>query len=72
MDVDGFRDTMLSFLFLRYLSDNYETAHNSRKWGDGGQSDAGDFDSQSFAAKIADRLIRSDNVAVAHGQPDGW
>ena len=54
------------------LSDNYETAHNSRKRGDGGKSDAGDFDSQSFAAKIADRLIRSDNVAVAHGQPDGW
>ena len=26
MDSDDFRDYMLSFLFLRYLSDNYETA----------------------------------------------
>jgi type I restriction enzyme M protein len=26
MDADDFRDYMLSFLFLRYLSDNYETA----------------------------------------------
>jgi len=25
MNVDDFRDHMLSFLFLRYLSDNYET-----------------------------------------------
>ena len=26
MDADDFRDYMLSFLFLRYLSDNYEKA----------------------------------------------
>lgn len=26
MDADDFRDYMLSFLFLRYLSDNYEAA----------------------------------------------
>ena len=26
MDADDFRDYMLSFLFLRYLSDNYEQA----------------------------------------------
>ena len=26
MDADDFRDYMLSFLFLRYLSDNSETA----------------------------------------------
>jgi type I restriction enzyme M protein len=26
MDPDDFRDYMLSFLFLRYLSDNYEQA----------------------------------------------
>ena len=26
MDADDFRDYMLSFLFLRYLSNNYETA----------------------------------------------
>ncbi|MEX1115104.1 MAG: type I restriction-modification system subunit M N-terminal domain-containing protein, partial [Akkermansiaceae bacterium] len=26
MDADDFHDYMLSFLFLRYLSDNYETA----------------------------------------------
>ncbi len=28
MDADDFRDYMLSFLFLRYLSDNYETTAN--------------------------------------------
>jgi type I restriction enzyme M protein len=28
MDADDFRDYILSFLFLRYLSDNYETAAN--------------------------------------------
>ena len=26
MNADDFRDYMLSFLFLRYLSDNYETS----------------------------------------------
>ena len=26
MNADDFRDYMLSFLFLRYLSDNYEAA----------------------------------------------
>jgi type I restriction enzyme M protein len=26
MDADDFRDYMLVFIFLRYLSDNYETA----------------------------------------------
>src|SRR3954451_6289723 len=26
MNADGFRDYMLAFLFLRYLSDNYEAA----------------------------------------------
>ncbi len=26
MNADDFRDYMLSFLFLRYLSDNYEDA----------------------------------------------
>jgi type I restriction enzyme M protein len=31
MDADDFRDYMLSFLFLRYLSDNYETARR-RSW----------------------------------------
>ena len=28
MNADDFRDYMLSFLFLRYLSDNYELAAN--------------------------------------------
>ncbi len=27
MNADDFRDYMLSFLFLRYLSDNYEQAY---------------------------------------------
>jgi hypothetical protein len=31
MDADDFRDYMLSFLFLRYLSDNYEAAAR-RSW----------------------------------------
>ena len=32
MDADDFRDYMLSFLFLRYLSDNYETAAKHNKF----------------------------------------
>lgn len=34
MDADDFRDYMLSFLFLRYLSDNYETAAKKELGGD--------------------------------------
>ena len=34
MDADDFRDYMLSFLFLRYLSDNYETAARKELGGD--------------------------------------
>ncbi|OYY74868.1 MAG: type I restriction-modification system subunit M [Gammaproteobacteria bacterium 28-57-27] len=34
MDADDFRDYMLSFLFLRYLSDNYETAAQKELGGD--------------------------------------
>ena len=30
MNADDFRDYMLSFLFLRYLSDNYENAAKKR------------------------------------------
>ncbi len=40
MNADDFRDYMLSFLLLRYLSDNYETAAKKelgrdypKKWG---------------------------------------
>lgn len=29
MDADDFRNSMLSFLFLRYLSDNHRTARNT-------------------------------------------
>jgi type I restriction enzyme M protein len=29
MDADDFHDSLLSFLFLRYLSDNYGTARNT-------------------------------------------
>lgn len=32
MNADDFRDYMLSFLFLRYLSDNYEAAAKERTW----------------------------------------
>lgn len=33
MNADDFRDYMLSFLFLRYLSDNYEqAARGSHRW----------------------------------------
>ena len=34
MNADDFRDYMLSFLFLRYLSDNYETAAKKELGGD--------------------------------------
>jgi type I restriction enzyme M protein len=33
MNADDFRDYMLSFLFLRYLSDNYEAAAQRKNWG---------------------------------------
>jgi type I restriction enzyme M protein len=31
MNADDFRDYMLSFLFLRYLSDNYEALKNHQE-----------------------------------------
>ena len=34
MNADDFRDYMLSFLFLRYLSDNYEAAAQKELGGD--------------------------------------
>ena len=34
MNADDFRDYMLSFLFLRYLSDNYEEAVKKELGGD--------------------------------------
>jgi type I restriction enzyme M protein len=42
MDADDFRDYMLSFLFLRYLSDNYETAAKKELGRDYPQLDTGD------------------------------
>ena len=32
MNADDFRDYMLAFLFLRYLSDNYEKAAQKDSW----------------------------------------
>ncbi len=40
MNADDFRDYMLSFLFLRYLSDNYETAARRELGGDYPADDA--------------------------------
>ncbi len=40
MDADDFRDYMLSFLFLRYLSDNYEAAAQKELGSDYPQPDA--------------------------------
>jgi type I restriction enzyme M protein len=42
MNADDFRDYMLSFLFLRYLSDNYETAAHKELGLDYPKLDAGD------------------------------
>ncbi|SNX60585.1 type I restriction enzyme M protein [Nitrosomonas ureae] len=42
MNADDFRDYMLSFLFLRYLSDNYETAAQKELGPDYPQLEAGD------------------------------
>ncbi|TAJ93825.1 MAG: type I restriction-modification system subunit M [Gammaproteobacteria bacterium] len=42
MNADDFRDYMLSFLFLRYLSDNYETAARKELGPDYPKLDAGD------------------------------
>ena len=41
MNADGFRDYMLSFLFLRYLSDNYEEAAQKELGADWPQPDNG-------------------------------
>src|ERR1700749_315782 len=41
MNADDFRDYMLSFLFLRYLSDNYEQAAQKELGGDYPKSDTG-------------------------------
>ena len=42
MNADDFRDYMLSFLFLRYLSDNYEPAAQKELGPDYPKLDAGD------------------------------
>ncbi|MGK5095469.1 type I restriction-modification system subunit M [Deltaproteobacteria bacterium TL4] len=42
MNADDFRDYMLSFLFLRYLSDNYETAAKKELGSDYPKLEAGD------------------------------
>lgn len=42
MNADDFRDYMLSFLFLRYLSDNYETAGHKELGPDYPRLDASD------------------------------
>lgn len=42
MNADDFRDYMLSFLFLRYLSDNYETAAKKELGNDYPTSEKGD------------------------------
>ena len=42
MNADDFRDYMLSFLFLRYLSDNYETAAQKELGADYPKLEAGD------------------------------
>src|SRR5436309_11425273 len=42
MNADDFRDYMLSFLFLRYLSDNYETAAKKELGKDYPKADAND------------------------------
>src|SRR3954464_14823096 len=41
MNADDFRDYMLSFLFLRYLSDNYEQAANKELGADYPKIDTG-------------------------------
>src|ERR1043165_4550003 len=42
MNADDFRDYMLSFLFLRYLSDNYESAAKKELGKDYPSNDVGD------------------------------
>ena len=42
MDADDFRDYMLSFIFLRYLSDNYEEAARRELGGDYPEAASGD------------------------------
>lgn len=55
MNPDDFRDYMLSFLFLRYLSDNYEVAIKKELGGDYVQCEA-DIKSLSTAVKQDEKI----------------
>lgn len=54
MNADDFRDYMLSFLFLRYLSDNYEAAAKRELGGDYPSEADVDAERARFAAQRAE------------------
>ncbi|WP_376787745.1 type I restriction-modification system subunit M N-terminal domain-containing protein [Brevundimonas sanguinis] len=56
MNADDFRDYMLSFLFLRYLSDNYEMAAKKELGRDYPHQDIGNI---THAARSSVRRVRS-------------
>ena len=64
MDADDFRDYMLSFLFLRYLSDNYEMAAKNEL----GQ-DYPTFDGETRAVPLAHWYAKSEEVIPAFFSP---
>src|SRR6202453_2392818 len=61
MNADDFRDYMLSFLFLRYLSDNYETAAKKEL----GKDYPSEIDVVAEMARIASQKAKDAEVRKA-------
>ena len=72
MNADDFRDYMFSFLFLRYLSDNYETAAQKELGPDYPKLDAG-HRRTPFCKVCSNSLscVRASSVILPH-RYSGW
>ena len=64
MNADDFRDYMLSFLFLRYLSDNYETAAKKEL----GKDYPSEIDVTAEMARIASQKAEDAEARAHSGQ----
>ncbi len=59
MNADDFRDYMLSFLFPRYGSDNYETAAKKELAADYPKLEAGELAARQMGGDAAASLVRA-------------
>ena len=64
MNADDFRDYMLSFLFLRYLSDNYEQAAQKELGADYPKTDTAAPAMAPAPAVAADTGMKMDSAAM--------